>query len=396
MPSPAAPLHIAVVKETAAHERRVALTPDSARRFAKLGVRLSMEPGAGEAAAFADAAYRDAGVELGVPWAEVDIVLCVQPPPLAQLKGVKSGAAVIGMLSPQQNLATLNAWAAAGLDAFAMEWVPRITRAQSMDVVSSQSNLAGYKAVLDAAAEYGGAFPMMMTAAGTVPAARVFVLGAGVAGLQAIATAKRLGAIVSATDVRRAAGEQVESLGAKFVAVEGGESGETASGYAKEMSADYLRQQAALVAEHLKSQNIAICTALVFGRRAPVLISRAMVDAMQPGSVIVDLAAEQGGNCACTEPGKIVEHKGVRIIGHLNVPSRLAANASALYARNLYQFCAAFHDAESGALRWPDDDEIVQAVRCVHGGRLVHPALQTEKKQGDQKQEDQKQGEQKS
>ena len=370
-------MHIAVVKETAAHERRVALTPDSAKKLTALGFALSVEKGAGLGSALPDAAYQEAHVQLGADVARADIVLCVQPPPPAQIKQMKQGAALIGLLAPLQNRDTLAACAAQGVDAFAMEWMPRITRAQSMDVLSSQSNLAGYKAVLDAAAEYGRAFPMMMTAAGTVPAARVFVLGAGVAGLQAIATAKRLGAIVSATDVRRAAGEQVESLGAKFVMVEDeGESGETEAGYAKEMSAEYLRKQAALVADHLKSQDIAICTALVFGRRAPQLISQEMVESMQPGAVIVDLAVEQGGNCACSQAGKIVEHKGVRIVGHRNVPSRLAGNASALYARNLYQFLAAFWDEKTRQLRWDDADEIVQAVRLTHDGRLVHPQLQ--------------------
>ena len=292
---------------------------------------------------------------------------------------MRRGAALVGMLSPYGGREAVEAYAAAGVDAFAMELVPRISRAQSMDVLSSQSNLSGYKAVIDAAAEFARAMPMMMTAAGTIPPARVFVLGAGVAGLQAIATARRLGAIVSATDVRPAVKEQVESLGASFVMVESEEAqaAETAGGYAREMSEDYRRRQAELVADHLAKQDIVVTTALIPGRPAPVLITVGMVESMKPGSIIVDLAVEQGGNCPLSRPGEIVEHRGVRIIGHVNVPGRLPVDASALYARNLYNFVSPFVDGESGALAFDWDDELVTGTGLTRGGDVVHPSFRS-------------------
>jgi NAD(P) transhydrogenase subunit alpha len=294
-----------------------------------------------------------------------------------ELDLIKRGAALIGLLQPLQSLAEIEAYAEAGIAAFAMELIPRITRAQTMDVLSSQANLAGYKAVLDAAAEYGRAFPMMMTAAGTIPAARIFVMGVGVAGLQAIATARRLGAIVSATDVRAATKEQIESLGAKAVFVErvAGIEGEGAGGYATEMSDEYKAAQAELVSGHLARQDIVITTALIPGRPAPRLLSDAQLASMRPGSVVVDLAVEQGGNVEGSTAGEVVERHGVRIVGHRNVPSRLAADASALYARNLYNFLSAFWDKEAGRPILPDDDEIVKGVRLTQSGKVVHERL---------------------
>jgi H+-translocating NAD(P) transhydrogenase subunit alpha len=299
-------------------------------------------------------------------------------PAAAELEGLKPGALVIAIMDPYGQDAALQALAEAQVAAFAMELMPRITRAQVMDVLSSQANLAGYRAVLDAAAEYGRAFPMMMTAAGTVPAARVFVMGAGVAGLQAIATARRLGAVVTATDVRPAAKEQVESLGGKFIAVEDDEfrQAETAGGYAKEMSREYQAKQAELVAAHIAKQDVVITTALIPGRPAPTLVSRAMVEAMKPGSVVVDLAVERGGNCELSVPGEVAEHNGVKIVGHLNVPGRLPATASSLYARNLYAFVETLVDKTAQALAVKWDDELVQATCLTRDGRIIHPAFQ--------------------
>ena len=307
-----------------------------------------------------------------------DLVLKVRAPTAAELSAMEPGAALVGLLSPYGARDSVDAYAAAGVDAFAMEFMPRISRAQSMDVLSSQANLAGYKAVIDASAEFARAMPMMMTAAGTVAPARVFVLGAGVAGLQAIATARRLGAIVSATDVRPAVKEQVESLGASFVMVESEEAqaAETAGGYAREMSEDYRRRQAELVAEHLAKQDIVVTTALIPGRPAPVLVTREMVESMKLGSIIVDLAVEQGGNCPLSRPGEIVEHHGVRIIGHVNVPGRLPVDASALYARNLYNFVAPFVDGETGAVEFDWNDELVTGTGLTRGGSVVHPSFQ--------------------
>ena len=371
-------MRIAVLKERAAGESRVAATPETVKKFIALGAAVAVESGAGEGASVSDAAYKDAGAELGDAASVVkgaDIVLGVRAPAVAALKGAGKGAWVAATFDPFNERQTVEEYAKAGLEALAMEFMPRITRAQSMDILSSQANLAGYKAVVDAAAAYGRAFPMMMTAAGTVSAAKVFVMGVGVAGLQAIATARRLGAIVSATDVRPATKEQVESLGATFVAVEDEEfkQAETAGGYAKEMSDAYKAKQAALVAEHIKKQDIIITTALIPGRKAPVLVSEDMVKSMKPGSVIVDLAVEQGGNCPLSEVGKVVEKHGVKLVGHANVPSRLAADATSLYARNLLNFLTLLIDKETKGLKINWEDEIVKGVALTRDGQIIHP-----------------------
>lgn len=373
------------------HERRVAATPETVKKFVAMGIEVAVEGGAGEASRITDAAYQAAGAtivsDLALLLADADVVLKVQRPILAGEEGlnelalIKRGALLIAILSPYANPNAVQQYAAAGVTAIALELVPRITRAQSMDVLSSQSNLAGYRAVLEAVNVYDRAMPMMMTAAGTVAPARVMVLGAGVAGLQAIATAKRLGAIVSATDVRAASKEQVESLGGKFVMVESDEvaNAETAGGYAREMSDDYKRRQAELVAETLKKQDIAICTALIPGRKAPTLINDEMVYSMRLGSVIVDLAAEQGGNCTLTKPGEVVEVNGVTIVGLFNIPSRLSADASALYAKNLLNFLTPLVDIENKQLNINWQDEIVAASTLTHEGQVVHPAFQPAK-----------------
>lgn len=385
-------MKIAVMKERREHERRVAATPETVKKFIALGFSVCVEAGAGLASRIQDADYIAAGASVSADLAallgDADIVLKVQRPLLAseqlgtansidELALFKRGAILVAMLAPYADTAALYAYAAADVTAIALELVPRITRAQSMDVLSSQSNLAGYRAVLEAINVFDRAMPMMMTAAGTIAPARVMVLGAGVAGLQAIATAKRLGAIVCATDVRAASKEQVESLGGKFVMVESDEvaNAETAGGYAKEMSSDYQRRQAALVAETLKKQDIAICTALIPGRKAPTLITDDMVYSMRSGSVIVDLAAEQGGNCTLTKPGEIIEVNGVSIIGLCNIPSRLSADASALYAKNLLNFLTPHiaPDTKAFALNW--SDEIVLAASLTHGGEVIHPAF---------------------
>jgi NAD(P) transhydrogenase subunit alpha len=373
-------LKIAVLKENEAGERRVAATPETVKKFIALGADLAVEAGAGAGASIADADYEAAGASVGSRQAaleQADIILVVQGPEPDSLGGLKAGALLVGALDPFGKRARIEAYAGAGLEALAMEWMPRITRAQSMDILSSQANLAGYKAVLDAAGEYGRGFPMMMTAAGTVAAARVFVMGVGVAGLQAIATARRLGAIVSATDVRSATKEQIESLGAKGVFVDkvAGIEGEGAGGYAAEMSEEYKAAQAELVSSHIAKQDIVITTALIPGKPAPRLVSDAQIASMRPGSVIVDLAVEQGGNVEGAQAGEIVEKHGVKIVGHRNVPSRLAADASALYARNLFNFLSAFWDAETKAPVLPDDDEIVQGIRLTRGGKIVHERL---------------------
>ena len=371
-------LKIAVLKETAVGERRVAASPETVKKFIGLGAAVAVESGAGAGAALTDQAFVDAGATIADRAGTVrdaDIVLGVQGPEPDSLAGVKSGAWIVAGLDPFGQRPRVDAYAAAGVEALAMEFMPRITRAQSMDILSSQSNLAGYKAVLDAAAEFGRAFPMMMTAAGTIPAARVFVMGVGVAGLQAIATARRLGAQVSATDVRSATKEQIESLGAKaiFVADVAGIEGEGTGGYASEMSDEYKAAQAALVSSHIAKQDIVITTALIPGRPAPRLISDAQIATMRPGSVIVDLAVEQGGNVEGAVAGEVVERHGVKIVGHRNVPSRLAADASALFARNLYNFLSAFWDKEQG--RPVLDEEIGNAVRLTQGGKVVNPRL---------------------
>ena len=380
-------MKVAVVKERRAHERRVAASPDTVKRIAAMGLDVAVESGAGESAGFADAAYAAAGAAV-VPDAEAavaaaDIVLKVQRPLIGdgdgidELRPLKRGAVLIGLLQPLQNPDDAKAYAGAGISAFAMELVPRITRAQAMDVLSSQANLAGYKAVIDAAEEFNRAFPMMMTAAGTIKAARVLVMGAGVAGLQAIATARRLGAIVSATDVRAAAKEQVESLGATFITVdeEAARSAETAGGYAREMGEDYLRRQRERITEALKRTDIVICTALIPGRPAPVLLTEDMVGAMAAGSVIVDLAVETGGNVEGSRPDETVTTaNGVKILGYLNVPSRIAADASQLYARNLLSFLTVILDKE-GRLAIDPNDEIVRATLLTRDGTIVNPVL---------------------
>ncbi len=372
-------MKIAVLKEQVDGERRVAATPETVRKFVTLGATLAVEAGAGQSASIADAAYADAGASVTDRAAAVsgaDIVLGVQAPDPATLAGAARGAWVVASFNPFGERARIDAYAAAGLEALAMEFMPRITRAQSMDILSSQSNLSGYKAVLDAAAEYGRAFPMMMTAAGTISAARVFVMGVGVAGLQAIATARRLGAQVSATDVRAATREQIQSLGAKPIFVESvaGIEGEGTGGYAGEMSPEYQAAQAELVSGHIAKQDIVITTALIPGRPAPRLISAAQVASMKPGSVIVDLAVEQGGNVEGAVAGEIVEVNGVRIVGHRNVPSRLAADASALFSRNLFNFLSAFWDKDTG--RPALDAEIGDAIRLTRDGAVVNLRLQ--------------------
>ncbi|WP_136161715.1 NAD(P) transhydrogenase subunit alpha [Sphingomonas flavalba] len=373
-------MKIAVLKETAAGETRVSASPETVKKFIALGATVAVEAGAGAGASIADTAYADAGATVGTraaALADADILLGVQGPVPDSLKGVKQGAWLVAGLNPFGERARVDAYAALGVDALAMEFMPRITRAQSMDILSSQSNLSGYKAVIDAAGVYGRAFPMMMTAAGTISAARVFVMGVGVAGLQAIATARRLGAQVSATDVRSATKEQIESLGAKAIFVEAvkGIEGEGSGGYATEMSDEYKAAQADLVSSHIAKQDIVITTALIPGRAAPRLISDAQIASMRPGSVIVDLAVEQGGNVEGAVAGEIAEKHGVRIVGHRNVPGRLAADASALFARNLYNFLSAFWDKEQGRPILPDDDEITQAIRLTQGGKVVNTRL---------------------
>jgi NAD(P) transhydrogenase subunit alpha len=368
---------IAILKETAAHEKRVAATPETVKKLIALGANIVVENGAGEASSYLDKAYVEAGASLSSRLdavANADVVLKVQAS-TDDLTGLKQGALLIGQFAPYQNADTIQQAAKEGVSAFSMELVPRITRAQAMDVLSSQSNLAGYKAVLDAAEQFSRAFPMMMTAAGTIAPARVFVMGAGVAGLQAIATAKRLGAVVSATDVRPAAKEQVESLGGTFIAVQDEEfkAAETAGGYAKEMSAEYKAKQAALVEETIAKQDIVITTALIPGRPAPKLISSKMVESMKPGSVIIDLAVESGGNCEVSKAGEIVIVNDVKVVGHYNVPSRLATDASALYARNLFNLLGLMIDKENGSLNINWDDEIIKGIALTKDGAIIHP-----------------------
>jgi len=369
-------MRIAIAREVDADEPRVAATPDTVKKMKSLGVDVAVEPGAGIKSGVLDEDYSAAGASVTQDAIkDADVVLKVRRPNEAELTGYKKGALVIAIMDPFGNEAALATMAKSGVVGFAMELMPRITRAQVMDVLSSQANLAGYRAVIDASAEYGRALPMMMTAAGTVPATKVFVMGAGVAGLQAIATARRLGAIVTATDVRPAAKEQVESLGAKFIAVEDDEfkQAETAGGYAKEMSKEYQVKQAVLVAEHIKKQDIVITTALIPGRPAPQLISAGMARSMRPGSVIVDLAVERGGNCELAKPGQVAEVNGIKIIGYLNVPGRLAATASSLYAKNLYAFLEILIDKATQALAINWDDDIVKATALTRDGAVIHP-----------------------
>jgi NAD(P) transhydrogenase subunit alpha len=372
-------MKIAVVKE-AADETRCAAIPETVKKFIALGAEVAVEAGAGAQASVPDADFEAAGAKVA---SRVDalkgsgIILVVDGPDPKSLSGAEKGALLVGALDPLRRRDTIDAYAAAGLEALAMEWMPRITRAQSMDVLSSQSNLGGYKAVVDAAAAYGRAFPMMMTAAGTVSPAKVFVMGVGVAGLQAIATARRLGAQVSATDVRSATKEQIQSLGAKPIFVENvaGIEGEGAGGYATEMSEEYQKAQADLVSGHIAKQDIVITTALIPGRPAPKLISDAQVATMRPGSVIVDMAADAGGNVEGTVPGDRITKHGVTIIGAANLARTLPADASALFARNLYNFLSAFWDKEQGRVVLPDDDEIVKGVRLTQDGKVVNERL---------------------
>jgi NAD(P) transhydrogenase subunit alpha len=382
-------MKLAIAKERRPGEARVAATPETVKKLIALGLEVVVESGAGAGSSIADERYREAGATIAPDpqstFGTADIVFKVQRPLRANGDGgavnevalMKPGAVLIAMLSPLVNREDVAAYAAAGITAFAMELVPRITRAQSMDVLSSQSNLAGYRAVLEATALYGRVLPMMMTAAGTVAPARVFIMGVGVAGLQAIATARRLGAIVSATDVRPATKEQVESLGGKFVMVEDEETkqAETAGGYAREMSDEYKRKQAALIADTIKRQDIVITTALIPGRKAPVLITEEMVATMKPGSVIVDLAVEAGGNCPLSKPDQVVEVGAVKIAGFTNLPSRIAEDASALYAKNLLAFVTPLIDKATKALKIDTTDEIVAGSLLTQGGQVVHPAL---------------------
>jgi proton-translocating NAD(P)+ transhydrogenase subunit alpha len=372
-------MKVGIPKERRAGETRVAATPETVKKLKGLGLDVVVEAGAGAASYFADQDYAQAGATVGnaADAFGADVVFKVARPTDEELASLKKGAMLAAILAPYADKAAVAKYAGAGVNAFAMEFMPRITRAQSMDVLSSQSNLAGYKAVVDAAATYGRAFPMMMTAAGTIAPARVFIMGVGVAGLQAIATAKRLGAIVSATDVRAATKEQVQSLGGNFVMVEDEESkqAETAAGYAKEMSDAYKKKQAALVAETIKKQDIVITTALIPGRPAPVLVTEDMVKTMKPGSIIVDLAAEQGGNCPLTKAGETVEVGGVKIIGVVNLAGRLAADASSLYARNLFNFIQPLIDKETKTLKIDWEDEIIKGTALTRDGAVVHPAL---------------------
>ncbi len=371
-------MRIAVAREVDAIENRVAATPETVKKMQGLGADVCVEPGAGTKAGIPDSEFTASGATVvSDALKDAEVVLKVRRPTPSELAVYKKGALVIAMMDPYGQDAAVRDMANAGIVAFAMELMPRITRAQTMDVLSSQANLAGYRAVIDAAAEFGRGLPMMMTAAGTVPAARVFVMGAGVGGLQAIATARRLGAIVTATDVRPAAKEQVESLGAKFIAVEDDEfkHAETAAGYAKEMSKDYQAKQAALVADHIRKQDIVITTALIPGRPAPRLISKDMVASMRPGSVIVDLAVERGGNCELAKAGEVVTVNDVKIVGHLNVAGRIAASASSLYARNLFAFLEILVDKQQKTLAVKWDDEIVKATALTRDGAVIHPSF---------------------
>lgn len=375
-------LTVAIPKETAEFEKRVAVSPETVKKLAGLGCSVIIEKGAGEASSITDEMFSAAGAvmvaQAGEATRSADIVLKVQANE-NDLSGLKKGALLIGLMAPHNNEAFVKKIASANVNAFSMELVPRITRAQSMDVLSSQSNLAGYKAVLDATEYFNRAFPMMMTAAGTVPPAKVFVMGAGVAGLQAIATAKRLGAIVSATDVRPAAKEQVKSLGGTFVAVEDDEfkQAETTAGYAKPMSPEYQKKQQALVEEYIQKQDIVITTALIPGRAAPKLITESMVKSMKPGSVIVDLAVESGGNCALSKSGEVVTVNGVSVLGHKNVPSRIAGNASMLYAKNLLNLLTLIIKDKALAINW--DDEIIKGIALTRDGAVIHPIFAEKK-----------------
>jgi H+-translocating NAD(P) transhydrogenase subunit alpha len=371
---------IAVLKETAAGETRVAATPETVKKFIGLGATVSVEKGAGLSASISDAEYEAVGATLGTAATvakDAEILLGVQGPDPKALKAVAKGAWIVAGLDPFGQRKRVDEYAKVGVEALAMEFMPRITRAQSMDILSSQSNLSGYKAVIDSAGAFGRAFPMMMTAAGTVSAAKIFIMGVGVAGLQAIATARRLGGVVSATDVRSATKEQIESLGAKAVFVENvaGIEGEGAGGYATEMSDEYKAAQAELVSSHIAKQDIVITTALIPGRAAPRLVTDAQIKTMKPGSVIFDLAVAQGGNVEGSKPDEVVIKHGVKIIGYSNTPAHLAADTSALFSRNLFNFLSAFWDKEAGRPVLPDDDEITAAIRLTKDGNVVNARL---------------------
>ncbi|HPF77959.1 MAG TPA: Re/Si-specific NAD(P)(+) transhydrogenase subunit alpha [Alphaproteobacteria bacterium] len=376
---------IAIIKETTPSEKRVAATPESIKKLIALGFSVTLEKGAGKESSYLDKSYQDAGAEIAETseqaLKEADIILTVQIPTSLAEQTLKKGAVVIGLAKPHENKDLFKKLSDKGLTVMAMEMVPRITRAQSMDVLSSQSNLAGYKAVLDATEYFNRAFPMMMTAAGTIAPAKVFVMGAGVAGLQAIATARRLGAIVSATDVRPAAKEQVKSLGASFVAVEDDEfkEAESAGGYAKEMSKEYQAKQADLVKETIAKQDIVITTALIPGRPAPKLISEEMIKSMKPGSVIVDMAVEAGGNVALSKLGKVVTKHDVTIIGHENIAGRLATDASALYAKNLLNLVTLCTDKETQSFKIDLEDDVIKGITITHDGNIIHPLFTDEK-----------------
>ena len=372
---------IAITTE-GADETRVAVSPETVKKLVAAGCTVKVQSGAGARSRFADALYQTAGATIAASASEAatgaDILLKVRRPSVEEAKSLAPGAQIIAMLSPFDDRPGLDALAATGMNLYSMEFMPRITRAQSMDVLSSQANLAGYKAVVDAASMFEQAVPMMMTAAGTVPAAKIFIMGVGVAGLQAIATARRLGAVVTATDVRPATKEQVASLGAKFIAVEDDEfkQAQTAAGYAKPMSAEYQAKQAELVANHVRNQDVVITTALIPGRPAPRLLTRAMVESMKPGAVIMDLAAERGGNCELTQPGKVVEHNGVRISGPLNLAGTVPVNASSLYAKNLLTFIeTAMLDKKDKVLKINWDDDVIKGTLVAKDGKIVHPSL---------------------
>ena len=371
---------IAVLKETAAGETRVAATPETVKKFIALGANVSVEKGAGLSASISDAEYETMGATLGTAATvakDAEILLSVQGPDPKALKGVAKGAWIVAGLDPFGQRKRVDEYAKAGVEALAMEFMPRVTRAQGFDILSSQSNLSGYKAVIDSAGAFGRAFPMMMTAAGTVSAAKIFIMGVGVAGLQAIATARRLGGVVSATDVRSATKEQIESLGAKAVFVENvaGIEGEGAGGYATEMSDEYKAAQAELVSSHIAKQDIVITTALIPGRAAPRLVTDAQIKTMKPGSVIFDLAVAQGGNVEGSKPDEVVIKHSVKIIGYSNTPAHLAADTSALFSRNLFNFLSAFWDKEAGRPVLPDDDEITAAIRLTKDGKVVNERL---------------------
>jgi NAD(P) transhydrogenase subunit alpha len=375
-------MKIAILKERRDGETRVAATPETVKKYVAQGDSVVVEAGAGVSAAVVDAAYVEAGATIAPSASDAlkdaDLLMKVRRPSAEEIAGLKPGAGVVALMAPYADKDQFKAYADKGVDALVMEFVPRITRAQSMDALSSQANLAGYRAVMEAAALYGRAFPMMMTAAGTVAPAKTFIMGVGVAGLQAIATARRLGGVVTATDVRPATKEQVVSLGAKFIAIEDEEfkAAETSGGYAKEMSAEYQAKQRALVSAHVAKQDIVITTALIPGRPAPVLVTEDMVASMRPGSVIVDLAVEQGGNCPLSKPDELViTDNGVKIMGFTNLPGRMAADSSALYAKNLLALLPLLRDKETGAYAPARDDEIVKAALAVSGGQILNPNL---------------------